>query len=403
MPCFSIPSNWIIANLPKKLCVFMKLHILSVLLLCCVGCNSNQLVNEVDSSNFSVWEDRLLLDVKIDSTVLKDCLFDTGCLVGCLIPETASYVTSSGQSIEYNINGLGKIPADSVFIAGFPYNYGSISVVKNDIIPMIAPKYVEDSRIWHFNLDSLKFYIDDECYLVESSIVIPIKFVERNGKRLAPMVNIPMRFSHNGVSLDTDYYYFLDTGTPYGFVMTDPTPEMLSFVSSISARNYIDEYSGKVPNRNICQFEIDCTLNDIVIKNLKCEFDTGLRSYDTELGGKFNHGNKAVVGTIGMRFLKHFNFDIDLQNCRLVLYQNSSYFPSRLDNLNQFWCNDSGMVRRICMESQAYINGLRVGDKIDKLNGRNISEMSLAERDSLIYMCSTLELSLSNGIYINLH
>jgi hypothetical protein len=365
-----------------------------------LGCSSASPVDNEHFPNISIKEDVLTLDGKIDSSLVS-FMFDSGCLVGCLIPDSTSNRILPFREINY-FNGIGNTQVDSIFVCGFPYNSVDVNIINSKFKPQIAPNYAFDTRIWHFNLDSLSLRIDDDSGAIDDAIIIPIKFTERKGKKNAPIVNIPIVFSQNGVSIETDYYYLLDTGTPYGFAMTDPTKEILSFVDAIDARNYIDEYSLKKSTRKIVQFEIDFKFFDMTIPNLTCEIDTGLISFDSEFGNKFPHGDKPVVGTIGMRFLKFFNFDMDLQNKRLILRRNSCKFPSKAYNMNQFWCTDSGVVRRIGIESIAYKNGLHIGDKIEMLNRKRIADMPLEERDSLISMSQRLELCLSDGRLIQI-
>ena len=380
----------------------MKFSIFLSVLFLFVSCASNAVDNLCGNNNISIKNDVLYLDGKIDTSSVK-LMFDSGCLIGCLIPDsTASRIALNGGG-RVNEDDIAVINVDSISVCGFPHGSNSVNVIDGSFRPQIAPLYESDDRIWHFSLDSMMLTIANTPFLYQDKLEFPIIFTKRKGKKNAPMVNIPITYSQDDDRIETSYYYLLDTGTPYGFVMTDPPVEMKEFVARIKHNSFMDEMSIKNKNRIIKQFELNFEISDVFVNNVLCEFDTAVRSFNSEFGHKFDHADKPLVGTIGMRFLKHFNFDIDLKNQKLVLRPTTSVFPSKSRNENGFWCNAIGVVQRLEIDGKAYKNGLRVGDSIISIDNIPFHSFTKEQRDSIIYHNSRMELQLSNGRTIYIH
>ena len=375
--------------------------IIAVILLT-FSCSSNTNFYSCIDNNISIKNDVLYLNGKIDTSCVK-LTFDTGCLIGCLIPDSTALRIIPDKMVNSEFDEIRVIRVDSISICKNIYGSNNVNVIRGFFSPQIAPIYESDDRIWHLNLDSMRLSIDYTPSDYQDKLVFPIVFTERKGKKNAPMVNIPITYSQNGITIETNYYYLLDTGTPYGCVMTDPPVEMKEFVDRIKHISLKDEMSAKIKNRIIEQFELNFGISDMLVNGVLCEFDTAIRSFDLEFGKKFEHVGKPLVGTIGMRFLKHFNFDIDLQNQLLVLSPNKSVFPSKPHNKNGFWCNKDGVVRRIEVDGIAYQNGLRIGDTITLLDNNPFVFFTQGIRDSIIYHSNFLELQLSNGRRIQLN
>lgn len=323
-------------------------------------------------------EDVIYVNCKIDTSKIT-MVFDTGCLVGCVLSEKKAQEVLPEKDVKYTVNGYGVISADSMFIADYPYPSNDIIVYRERINPLIAPNYRVDRKKWSINLDSCSLTISDTTRF-PSSIKVPIIFTN---KRRAPFVKIPLSLYLQGDTLKTCYYYLLDTGNPYGMAITDPPKELERFVRSHSHMEYLDEQSQLVKNRKIVQFFPDIIFDQYTINDVKCIIDTGMRSIASEYRGKLP-SDAPVVGTIGLRFLKHFNFELDLANDQLNLSKNNTVFPSKPTNKYDFWCNDDGKVRRIGIGGVAYEQGLRVGDVINGIN--NIPWNSLKKNyvDSLL-------------------
>jgi hypothetical protein len=334
--------------------------------------------------DLTIVNDVMHVPVVINGRDTVNLLFDTGCLVGCLFPDSLSYRFC--DTINRTFPGdMGYFDVDTVTIASFPY--GSNRIASFDIAcpATIAPEYPDDRRLWCFNLDEGRLSIREKDTVPADAMVFPIEFAMRGGKRLAPFVNIPMTISQGGDSLSTDYLYLLDTGTPYGFVVTDPTPGLDSFVSGIEHLEIRDLLNFKYRNRRISQFNVNINVDTTLIPDLKCEFDTGPLSIAGDFTKCLPKGSKPVVGTIGVRFLKYYNFILDLKNSRLILSPNHSDFPSKPVNGFNFRCDGNGLVNRIVVNSEAYAAGIRLRDTVVEANGVPWKSFSAEEQDSLFY------------------
>jgi hypothetical protein len=274
---------------------------------------------------------------------------------------------------------------DTITIASFPYGSKSITSIDEDFPAAIAPEYAGDRRIWCFNLDEGRLSISDKDTVPADTMVFPIEFAMRGGKRQVPFVNIPMTISQGSHSMSTDYLYILDTGTPCGFIITDPPRELDDFVAGIKHLEIRDLLNFKYRNRRISQFNVDISVDTFRIADVKCGFDIGPRSISDEYARDFPKGSKPVVGTIGLRFLKHYNFILDLKSSRLILSPNHSDFPSRPANGFNFWCDGNGLVNRIVVNSNAYTAGIRLKDTVVEANGMPWKSFSAKEQDSLFY------------------
>lgn len=338
-------------------------------------------------------EDVMYVECKIDTSEIT-MIFDTGCLVGCLLSEKTAQELLPGKKIMYSINDYGVVNADSIFISGYPSSSNEIIVHRERRNSLIAPDYRTDRRIWSINLDSCSLTIADTTTL-PSPIKIPIIFSEKRGQRSAPFVKVPLSLCLQGDTLKTCYYYMLDTGTPYGMAITDPPKELEQFVRNHLHTEYLDELSDLIKNRTILQFFPDITFEKYTIHDVKCLIDVGVRSVASEFRRKLP-SDAPVVGTIGLRFLKHFNFELDLANEQLNLSKNNAVFPSKPRNQFDFWCHDDGKVRRIGIGGVAYDEGLKIGDVVASINNIPWSSLKNTEKDSLFVLCDELNITLND-------
>lgn len=104
-----------------------------------------------------------------------------------------------------------------------------------------------------------------------------------------------------------------------------------------------------------------------------------------------------IVGTIGLRFLKHFNFELNLMDSQLCIAKNSATFPSKQKNKFDFWCNDDGQVRRMGIGGIASECGINVGDQVLSVNDIMWNALKKNQLDSLFYSCDEMIVTLSDG------
>ena len=346
------------------------LYLLLVVPFAVLSCSSNgEAQQSADNTNLRIYHDGIYTPVVINAADTVEMLFDTGCMVGCLLPRSVAANYTDASTIAESSTGVSKIEVESISLGGQSLNSNKIYHVPSEIEAMIAPVYAKEKRIWCFDFDNRIFSICETDTLPENAIVYPLLFAKHGDRKLAPFVNIPMTLSYNDKSLSTDYLYLLDTGTPCGFAITDPTPELEDFVLHIPHWKIEDSFCTKIPDRKLYDFEVDIEMSSSSLPQIRCVFDTGLRSFSGEFRSYLSGIDKPIVGTIGMRLLKHFNMILDLKNDRLILTPTQSTFSSKPMNIVGFWCDSKGMVNRIRTNGTAYGQGLRLGDRVLAVDG----------------------------------
>lgn len=361
------------------------LHIILVVQFAVLSCSSNEQAQQTaDNTNLRIYHDGIYTPVVINAADTLEMLFDTGCLVGCLLPRSLAANYTDASAVAESGTGVSKIDVESISLGGQSLNSNKIYHVPGKIEAIIAPVYATERRIWCFDFDNRIFSICETDTLPENAIVYPLVFAKKGNRKLAPFVNIPMTLSYNDKSLSTDYLYLLDTGTPYGFAITDPTPELEDFVLHIPHWKIEDSFSTKIPDRKLYDFEVDIEIPSATLSHIRSVFDTGLRSFSGEFRSYLSGIDKPIAGTIGMRLLKHFNMILDLKNDRLILTPAQTIYPSKPMNKAGFWCDSKGVVTRIRTNDAAYAQGLRLGDRVVTVDGTRWEDIS-EERQNELY------------------
>lgn len=361
------------------------LHIILVAQFAILSCSSNEQTQQTaDNTNLRIDQDRIFIPVIINAADTLEMLFDTGCMVGCLLPQSLAANYTGTSTVAQSGSGASKIKVEDISLGGQSLNSNSIYHVPGEVGAMIAPVYATEKRIWCFDFDNRIFSICETDTLPENAIVYPLLFAKHGGRKLAPFVNIPMTLSYKDDSLSTDYLYMLDTGTPCGFAITDPTPELEDFVLRIPHWKIKDSLCAKIPDRKLFDFEVDIEMSSATLPHIRSVFDTGLRSFSKEFKNFLTGIDKPIVGTLGMRLLKHFNMILDLKNDRLILTPAQSTYPSKPMNLVGFWCDSKGVVTRIRTNGTAYGQGLRLGDRVVAVDGIRWNDIS-EERQNELY------------------
>ncbi len=309
----------------------------------------------------------MYVETQIDSLQME-VFFDTGCLMGYMISKSFAQKILDKKGETY-VNDFDSLVVDTLLVAGFPYSSNIITVVNDDReYSYIAPTYSSDRRIWRFDLDSCRLAISDSAAVNVDGIQIPIVFAKSSkGRRIAPFVKLPLVFCSQHDTLVTEYHYLLDTGTPYGVLITDPTEELRKFSRKCSHMEFVDEQFAVRPNWEIGEFYPNILLDTVCIPDVKCNLHKGPRSLKSEFR-LYLPKDAIIVGTVGMRILKHFNFTIDLGNECLALVPTKSRFPSKKPNRFDFWCKEDGSVRRLGVGGVAEKAGLALGDKVVSIN-----------------------------------
>ncbi|WP_418683806.1 hypothetical protein [Alistipes putredinis] len=358
-----------------------------------VSCSSNgRTPPAADNTNLRIDQDRIFTPVVINATDTLEMLFDTGCLVGCMLPQSLAENYADSLTVTQSGAVVSHIAVEDISLGGRSLNDNRIYHVPDeefdvvgpvDLACLIAPAYATEKRIWCFDFDNRMFSIRETDTLPENAIVYPLLFAKYKDRKIAPFVNIPTTLSYGDRSLSTDYVYLLDTGTPYGFAITDPPAELEDFVSRIPHWKIEDRFCAEIPDRQLLDFEVDIDMPPFVLPDVRCDFDTGLRSYAEEFKNFLPGIGKPIVGTLGMRILKHFNMILDFRNDRLILVPAQRTYPSKPANRTGFWCDSQGVVTRIRTNDAAYGQGLRLKDTVMTVDGIRWTDIPEEKREDI--------------------
>lgn len=360
------------------------LYLLLIVQFATVSCSSGgQTLPTAADTNLRIDKDVIFTSVTINATDTLEMVFDTGCMVPCLAPQSLAARYADSLTVMQPGTGMPSIEVGDISLGGRSLNSNRIHYTPRLTDAMIAPAYATEERIWCFDFDNLQFSIRETDTLPENAIVYPLLFATYQHRRIAPFVNIPMTLSCGDRALHTDYVYMLDTGTPYGFAITDPPAELADFVSHIPHWKIEDRFCAEIPGRELLDFEVDIDLSSSVLPHVRNVFDTGLRSISKEFRSYLPGIGKPIAGTLGMRLLKHFNMILDFKNARLILTPSQRTFPSKSANRLGFWCDSEGVVTRIRTNDAAYGQGLRLGDTVMAVDGIRWSDLSEQQREDI--------------------
>ena len=358
-----------------------------------VSCSSHgQTPPAADNTNLRIDQDRIITPVVINATDTLEMLFDTGCLVGCMLPQSLAENYADSLTVTQPGAVVSHIAVKDISLGGQSLNDNRIYHVPDeefdvvgpvDLPCVIAPAYATEERIWCFDFDNRMFSIRETDTLPENAMFIHCSLRSIKDRKIAPFVNIPMTLSYGDRSLSTDYVYLLDTGTPYGFCITDPPAELEDFVSRIPHWKIEDRFSAEIPDRQHLDFEVDIDMPPFVLPDVRCDFDTGLRSFAEEFKNFLPGIGKPIVGTLGMRILKHFNMILDFRNDRLILTPAQRTYPSKPVNRTGFWCDSQGVVTRIRTNDAAYGQGLRLKDTVMTVDGIRWTDIPEEKREDI--------------------
>lgn len=363
------------------------LHLLLSLPFAAVSCAPNvQTQPAADNTNLRIDQDRIYTPVIINETDTIEMMFDTGCMVGCLMSRSLAANYADSLPVMQPGTGMPNIEVGSISLGGRLLNDDRIYYypdVEEAPEPLIAPMYATEERIWRFDFDNRMLSICETDTLPDNAVVYPLLFAKYKERKIAPFVNIPMTISCGDRALYTDYVYMLDTGTPSGFAITDPPAELSDFVSHIPHWEIEDAFCSEYPDRKIRDFKVDIDMPPFVLQEVRCVFDTGLRSFSEEYKHFLPGIGKPIAGTLGMRMLKRFNMILDFKNDQLILTPAQRTYPSKPANRVGFWCDANGVVNRIRTNDAAYGQGLRLGDTVMTVDGIRWTDISKERREEI--------------------
>lgn len=363
------------------------LRLLLILPFAAASCSPNgQTQPAADNTNLRIDQDRIYTPVIINETDTIEMMFDTGTIGSCYMRRSLAANYADSLPVMQPGTGMPNIEVESISLGGRSLNdnriyyYPDVEVASE---PLVAPMYATEERIWCFDFDNRMLSICETDTLPDNTVVYPLLFAKYKDRKIAPFVNLPMTISCGNRTLYTDYVYMLDTGTPYGFCITDPPAELSDFVSHIPHWEIEDAFCSEYPGRKIRDFEVDIDMPPFVLQDIRCVFDTGLRSFSDEYKSFLPGIGKPIAGTLGMRILKHFNMILDFKNDRLILTPAQRTYPSKPANRTGFWCDAKGVVTRIRTNDAAYGQGLRLGDTVMTVDGIRWTDLSKERREEI--------------------
>jgi hypothetical protein len=223
----------------------------------------------------------------MDDTIQLDMEFDTGCIVGCILkPEFSEYHKLTFDSIELT----------------YPKKY---TFDWKNCDGMFAPNYKTDTNCWHIDFKKHRLEVLKNDTIIRGDLEYPITYGKNH---YGIFTKIPATLISNKDTIQTNYTYLIDTGTPFAFAILDPDKYFLRFKNKSN-----HEETSRKGNKYICRINLDRIYlsPNIIIDSLKSFINYG--------NGSFKPSCPESVGTIGLGIFKHFDTYIDLKNKKLIL------------------------------------------------------------------------------------
>lgn len=347
----------------------------------------------VDNSNFEIEYDVIRMNTVINGTDTINAIFDTGALVHYYMDAVNFEKLFPNHQKITNINGITISEGDSISILG--YNYlGKTIMNAGTNLSLFGPRYEVDYRMWKFDMENRILSITDSIDESQYPLKFNIYFDTRGKDRIVPFVNIPIIFSNGNDSVRTDCCYMVDTGTPFSFCITDPTQEFIDFAIMADGLQEIDRWMSEKRGDKKILFASDYTIDGTECRQngMKVVIYTGVRSMRAEFKDvEKGNGGKRVVGTIGMQFLKNFNFVIDLKNERLLLKPVQTNYPSKPIIKYDFRADKENRVYMMNINGYSINNGVSLNDSVISANGKAWVDYSKKEKDSLLVVAKDVE------------
>lgn len=343
----------------------------------------------VDISNFEIKNDVISMNTTINGTDTINAIFDTGALLYYSLNKSDYDRLFPDYQRKNSMEMFDSTRVNSINIVGF--DYLGKEIISVNFESLFGPRYEVDYRMWSMDMENRVLSINDSIDDSQYPLIYKLFFHKRGDKRIAPFVNIPISFTNGKDSINTDWCYLLDTGTPFSFEMTDPTDNFIDFADNSNPHKEIDIWmSDKMKDKKMT-FTADYSLDgsEYQHNDMKIDIYTGVRSIRSEFRNieKIN-GGKRVVGTIGTQFLKNYNFVIDLKNERLLLKPVKTNFPSLPIVRNDFRVDKNNKVYKKKYGAETNVS---LNDSVVSANGKAWVDYSKREQDSLLSVAKDVE------------
>jgi len=313
------------------------------------------------SVRLKVISNRLVVDVKVNDTICQ-FEFDSGSPSFCLSNKGIKKLKIEKYSKSDN-----KININSLVISGDSSCNIKASIDDgisdyDGLIGFNLEDEILKKRTWEFSISNnyLKIWDANISLDYSNKIIIPFE-VDKRWSVLT--IKLDAIFSGNSRVVQTNYKYLLDTGTPYFAVITRILPQFEEF---LNAQPCIDR---DIPPKFIHKL--------IYVNNVTLPLDTvGIDSI-TISRTFFGPRNVDFCGTIGMEFIKHYDFYVDFNKQIVVLSKNNLKYPIpsyRKNNLGfdiKHGSNGICKVLTIYKQSNAEKAGIKLNDIILSINGVN--------------------------------
>jgi hypothetical protein len=117
-----------------------------------------------------------------------------------------------------------------------------------------------------------------------------------------------------------------------------------------------------------------------VLKLCGVEIDYPVTELSLQKKGSFT--SEYVAGNVGAGVLKRFNITFDYPNQKLIFERNANFADADVFDRSGMWLNQSGgmfEVADVIPAGAAAGAGLKVGDKIQAIDGQSVAELKLPE------------------------
>ena len=242
----------------------------------------------------------------------------------------------------------------------------------------VCPDYETDNRIWEINFEKRIIAIHEKDTIPPNSVIFPLR-LELN----TLFITMPIKVVKGKDTLLLNEEYVLDYGNYTSFFFSDINNVGSNF---IIRNHHLSRYreSGKSYVLLADKIEMPGSLFPIQA----CDDELIFYLQPSVIADK-------VIGVkplLGFGILRHYNAMLDLKNERFIMwnYDYSKYGKDEhISNYIRFNSNMgfslyNGEVNSLCEDMNAIKSGLKLKDKVQKINGIDLSQVSPNSLDSFI-------------------